>query len=135
MSKLKQQITNMVTAIQVDPPVNEAFNDIEFIKKIILSTIQNWNPQKSEESDLKFMLPEKNKKEFTLFFESRAIDALNKSIDIEFDSKTNKGFKIGPKDNSYIISFSDKDFENYFKQHIKDRTKRLLFDPRQHPLE
>ena len=34
ISKFKQQITNLVTVAQVEPPVKEAFNDIEFIKNL-----------------------------------------------------------------------------------------------------
>ena len=128
MSKLKQQISNLVTVTQVEPPVKEAFKDDEFIKNIILTLIQNWDSQKPEEFKLNILLPEKDEKEFSEFFEAKAISALNKGIDIQFDSKTNEGFKIGPKDGSYIISFSDKDFENYFKGYIKDRTKKLLFE-------
>ena len=129
MSKFKQQIANLVTVAQVEPPVKEAFNDIEFVKNIIQTVIQNWNPQKPEELNLSILLPEKDEKEFTEFFKTKAISALNQGIDIQFDTKTADGFKIGPKDGSYIISFTDKDFENYFKGYIKDRTKKLLFDP------
>jgi len=129
MSKFKQQITNLVTVAQVEPPVKEAFNDIEFVKNTILTVIQNWNPQKPEELNLTILLPEKNEKEFSDFFETKAINALNQGIDILFDAKTTNGFKIRPKAANYVISFSDKDFENYFKRYIKDRTKKLLFDP------
>lgn len=129
LSKLKQQITNLVTVTQVEPSVKEAFKDIEFVKKIILTVIQNWNPQKPEELSLSILLPEKDEKEFSDFFETKAISELNQGIVFQFDAKTTNGFKIGPKDGSYIISFSDKDFENYFKGYIKERTKKLLFDP------
>ncbi len=132
MSKIKQQITNLVTVAQVEPSVKEAFSDIEFIKNIILALIQNWNPQKPEEFKLKILLPEQVEKEFYDFFETKAISVLNQGIEIQFDAKTTNGFKIGPKDGNYFISFSDKDFENYFKIYIKDRTKKLLFDPQQH---
>ncbi|MCF6333537.1 MAG: V-type ATP synthase subunit E [Draconibacterium sp.] len=128
ISKLKQQITNLVTIAQVEPPVKVAFNDNEFIKNIIITLIQNWNPQKPEEFRLNILLPEKDEKEFSEFFETKAIDVLNKGINILFDSKTTTGFKIGSNDGSYIIGFSDKDFENYFKGYIKDRTKKLLFE-------
>lgn len=129
MSKFKQQIANLVTVAQVEPPVKEAFKDIEFVKNIILTVVQNWNPQKPEELNLTILLPEKDEKEFSDFFETKAISALNQGIDIQFDAKTTDGFKIGPQNGSYIISFTDKDFENYFKGYIKDRTKKLLFDP------
>lgn len=128
MSKIKQQITNLITTKQIKPSVNESFNDSEFVQNIILTIIQKWNPQKLEELDLKISLPEKDKKEFTHFFESKAFAALNKGVNIDFDSKTKNGFKIGPKDGSYIISFSAQDFESYFKGYFRDKTKKLLFE-------
>ena len=128
MSNFKQQITNVITTSQVEPPVKTAFNDNEFVKNIILLIIKNWNPQKPEDLKLSILLPQKDEKELTDFFESQAIKTLNQGVDIQFDAKTTNGFKIGPKDGSYKISFSDKDFENYFKGYIKDRTKNLLFE-------
>ena len=128
MSSLKQQITNLITAKQVETPVKNAFNDIDFVKNIILTVIKNWNPQKPEELNLSILLPENNEKELTDFFETKAIDALNHGVDIQFDTKIINGFKIGPKNGSYKISFADKDFENYFKGYIKERTKKILFD-------
>jgi len=129
ISKFKQQITELITVKQVEPAVKEAFTDVEFVKNIILTLIKNWNPQKPEDLNLSILLPEKDKKEFSDFFENKAKNVLNQGIEIQFDSKITEGFKIGPKDGSYIINFTDKNFENYFKGYVKDRTKKLLFDP------
>ena len=128
MSKLKQQISNLITTAQIESSVKEAFNDSEFIKSIILTLIKNWNPQKPEEFKLNILLPEKDKKELSEFFDTKAITVLNSRIDVKFDGKIESGFKIGPKDGSFIISFSDTDFENYFKGYLKERTKKLLFE-------
>lgn len=128
MSKLKQQITHAIVKAQTEPAVDEAFNDAEFIKKSILTLIENWDPQNAAELDLLVLLPEKNKKELFSFFDSKASEVLNKGINVDFDSSIESGFKIGPKDGSYIISFSDTDFENYFKNSLKERTRNLLFE-------
>ncbi|NOR76646.1 MAG: hypothetical protein GQ525_16000 [Draconibacterium sp.] len=128
MSNLKHQIINIITAKQVETPVRKAFKDIDFVKNIILTLIENWNPQKPEELNLSILLPKNNEKALSDFFETKAIDVLNHGIEIQFDTKTTNGFKIGPKNGSYKISFADKDFENYFKGYIKERTKKLLFD-------
>ena len=128
ISKLKQQISNLITIAQTESSVEEAFKDSEFIKSIILTLIKNWNPQKPEEFKLNILLPGKDEKEFSEFFDTKTVNILNRGIEIKFDNKTNKGFKIGPKDGSFIISFSDTDFENYFKGYLKDRTKKLLFE-------
>ena len=127
-SNLKQKISGVVTTSQVGNNVKEAFNDADFVKEIIIKIVSNWNPEKSEGLDLKILLPEKDEKEFTAFFEKKAAETLNKGVEIKFDSKLESGFKIGPKDGSYILSFSDRDFENYFKSYFKEKTKKLLFE-------
>ena len=128
ISKLKLQITNIVTTNQIAHPTKEAFNDIKFVKNIILTLIKNWNPQNSDELNLSIVLPEKNKKEFSDFIEVQTKNILNGGIDIQFDNKASNGFKIGPKEGNYVVCFSDVDFENYFKKYLKDRTKKLLFN-------
>lgn len=128
MSKLKQQITQIISTSQVKGQFKNTLSDNDFIKEILLHIVKNWNPQKSEDINLKVLLSEQKEKELMAFFESKARDTLDKGVQIKFDSNINSGFKIGPKDGSYFLSFTDKDFENYFKSYIKDRTKQLLFD-------
>ena len=128
ISKLKQQITQIISTSQVKGQFKNALSDNDFIKEILLHIVKNWNPQKSEDINLKVLLSEQKEKELMVFFESKARDTLDKGVEIKFDSNINSGFKIGPKDGSYFLSFSDKDFENYFKSYIKDSTKKLLFD-------
>lgn len=128
LSKLKQEITHAVVKAKTAPVLNEAFNDTDLIKNSILTLIKNWDPQNPTELDLTVLLPEKHKNELFGFFDSKAREIINKGINVEFDSKIESGFKIGPKDGSYIISFSDSDFENYFKNTLKARTRKLLFE-------
>lgn len=126
-SNLKQQITSLVTSSQVDGYIKEAFSEVEFIQRMILTILKNWNPAGDESMQLKLLLPEKEQEEFTAFFKKKTNAVLTRGVNISFDSALTNGFKIGPQNGSYIISFTDKDFENYFKRYFKDRTKDLLF--------
>ena len=128
ISELKKQITSLILAAQTEPIINQSFQDMDFIQNILLTIIQNWNPEKSEELDLKILLPKKHEKELSVFFKTKAFEQLNKGIEIIYDSETKSGFKISPKNGSYIISFSERDFENYFKGYLKEKTRHLLFD-------
>lgn len=128
MSHLKQQITNAVLASQVEIPVKEAFGDSEFLKNLILTLVKNWKIQNLDQPELRLLLAEKEVNNLSAFFESKAFAALNNGIEIKWDDKVKTGFKIGPKDGSYILRFSDTDFENYFKKYFKERTKNLLFN-------
>lgn len=128
ISKLKQQITQTICTSQVKGHIKNALSDNDFIKEILLHIVKNWSSQKSEDIDLKILLSEQKEKELRTFFESKARDTLDKGVEIEFDSNIKSGFKISPKNGSYFLSFSEKDFENYFKSYIKDNTRKLLFD-------
>ncbi len=126
-STLKQKITNLISKSQVDGPIKEAFSEVKFIQKMILTILENWRPDQANVPDLSVILPEKTKKEMASLMDEKANKTMNKGVELNFDSKLKAGFKIGPKDGSYIISFTDEDFENYFKTYFKDRTKKLLF--------
>jgi V/A-type H+-transporting ATPase subunit E len=128
ISNLKQQITGLITTAQVEVPVKDAFKDEKFVKNIILTVIKNWNPQKPEELNISLLLPQKEEKELTDFFNNKAKELLDSGLEINFEPNIKSGFKIGPKDGSYYISFTDKDFENYFKSYLKDRTRKMIFD-------
>jgi V/A-type H+-transporting ATPase subunit E len=128
ISHLKQQITQLITTAQINSPVNEAFNDSDFIKKIILTLIEKWDPKAGKSIDFHLLLPSDDQKDLTAFLQKNATEAMNKGIEISTDPKLKSGFRIGPKDGSYLISFTAQDFANYFKQYVTDGTKKLLFD-------
>jgi len=131
ISHVKQQITNAITAEQVEKKVKEAFNDADFLKNMILTLVKNWNAQSQDQPELQLLLSEKETNELSDFFESKAFEALNKSIEVKWDEKVKNGFKIGPKGGGYIIRFSDVDFENYFKKYFKEKTRNLLFEKKE----
>ncbi|WP_346854290.1 V-type ATP synthase subunit E [uncultured Draconibacterium sp.] len=128
ISSLKQKVTEIITTAQIATPVKGAMSDVDFVKKIIATTLNNWHNESTADLSLKVLLPEKEEKEFSSFFDSKINEILNKGVDVSFDPRLERGFKIGPQDGSYILSFTDNDFENYFKSYFKDRTKRLLFE-------
>ncbi|WP_321343779.1 V-type ATP synthase subunit E [uncultured Draconibacterium sp.] len=128
ISQLKQQITALITTVQIETPINEAFNDNDFIKKVILTLIEKWDPEARENMDIQLLLPPNDQKQLTAFLQSKATEAMNNGVEISVDPKLKSGFRIGPKDGSYLISFTAQDFANYFKQYFKERTKKLLFD-------
>ena len=127
ISNLKQQISRLITTEQVESPVKEAFNDKGFVESIILTIIKKWDPQKPEELNISLLLSQNDERELIDFFKRKAKEFLDSGLEIDFDKNIKSGFKIGPKDGSYYISFTDKDFENYFKEYLKNRTREMIF--------
>lgn len=126
ISNLKQQVAGMLTSIQVNSVTKDAFNDEEFVKKMMLLVIQNWAEKDPSESGLILLIPEDQEKKIAGYFESKLIGKLNKGIEIKGDPAMRNGFKIGPKDGHYVISFTEQDFENYFKSILKEKTWKLI---------
>ena len=126
LATIKQQITELIAVKAADEPVKEAFKDKDFIKNIIETTIKNWNPGK-DAFDLQLLLPKEDEKNLGTYFEKKQKELLKGSLEIRFDDKLNAGFKIGPKDGRFLISFTDEDFENFFKNYLRPRTTQLLY--------
>ena len=53
---------------------------------------------------------------------------MESGLEIDFSEKIKGGFKIGPKDGGYLVSFSDADFDQFFKQYMRPRLISLLFE-------
>ena len=128
LREVKKQITEMITANVIKKPVQNAMEDTEFVKKIIESMIQNWNPQSQEPVNISVTLPEKMQKELKDYLENQAAKELNATIEVDVSDRMKGGFSIGPADGSYKISFSEEDFENFFKGYLRPRTVEMLFE-------
>jgi V/A-type H+/Na+-transporting ATPase subunit E len=126
ISAIKQQITSMVTTRLVAEPVREAFKDKDFVKSIIETVIKNWDP-KSGGIDLALTLPKEDAAKLGSYFETKTRETLNGKLKVDFDDKMSGGFRIGPGDKSYVLSFTEEDFENFFKNYLRPRTTKLLY--------
>jgi V/A-type H+-transporting ATPase subunit E len=72
-------------------------------------------------------LSEKDASSVEQYFARSAKKLLDKGLAFEPDTEMKAGFQIIPKDGSYKLSFTDKDFENFFKQYLRPRLMKLLF--------
>lgn len=127
MITLKQEIANVISEKALADGVKSAVSDADFIKTLVTEIISKWSVD-SKSLDLNIILSEKSKSSLGDFFKNKAKDIMSKGVDITFDSRMDNGFKIGPKDKSFVLSFTDKDFMSFFKSFLKPKTKEILFD-------
>ena len=124
---VKQQVTDMIVSKVIDEPVKKAFDDVPFIKEIIKTVVNNWDSQKNETIDLSVLLPDKLEKELSDFLKSKSGKELNANLELSYSDSMKGGFKVGPADGSYKISFSEEDFENFFKSYLRPKTIEMLY--------
>ncbi|MBN2570645.1 MAG: hypothetical protein JXA68_00840 [Ignavibacteriales bacterium] len=128
ISVLKQHITDFIVTKIIDTKTKEILKEQDFIKKLIETIVNNWSQQKSDDVELSILLPEANEKEVADYFLKSGRKLIDRGLDVRFDSKMKNGFKIGPKDSSYKISFTDEDFINFFKSYLRPKIAKLLFE-------
>jgi len=126
VAALKQEITNLVSHAAFATATKDAFNDVQYVQGLIKDIIGQWNPGKTGQ-DISLILPEKTKVEMQKFLGAKAQELLTQGVAITFDNRFENGFKIGPKDNSFVLSFSDKEFTLLFQSYLKARTREILF--------
>ena len=123
---IKKQIEEVITAKSL-APVKEAVSQTEFLKEIIKAIVAAFNPENTDSVALDLILPLDKKAEL----DSYAKETLNKicsaGVDVQFSKGVQGGFKIAPKGEGYILSFTDKDFENIIAEYLRPKTKSLLF--------
>jgi len=127
ISAIKQQITEVLVTKAVDQAVEKAFDDKDFVKNIITRILTTWGEIEKSNQDVILSLPEKDRKLLEDHFLSKVGKEIKTGFVLNFEEGIQSGFTVGPKDGSYKISFTDQDFEHFFKQYLRPRTTKLLY--------
>ena len=124
---LKSQIESLIVFKSTSDAVSAANADPEFIKSLLLEIASHWNGASSSRVDLKAVLPADKQAALEKVLASSATNDLNAGVEITFDHKVKSGFKIGPKDGSYYVSFTDADFQALLSEYLRPKVAELLF--------
>ncbi|MBQ2243500.1 MAG: hypothetical protein II318_04720 [Bacteroidales bacterium] len=127
ISAVKQQIENIIITKAIKEPVKASLSDVDFVKSVILTIAKAFNASHSEPVDLELILPAALQEGLKSFVEKEAHKEMGAGVNITFSKQLAGGFKIGPKDEGYMIGFSDEDFEKVLADYIRPATKKLLF--------
>ncbi|MCB0568699.1 MAG: hypothetical protein KDC66_03000 [Phaeodactylibacter sp.] len=126
VSGLRQEITNLIATRLLNEPLKEAFKDKAFLQRIIEAAINNWNANDSQ-AGLAVVLPEKEREGLGQYFESRTQELLSAGLAVTFDGRLSQGFRIGPGDGAYVVSFTPEDFERFFRAYLRPQADSLLY--------
>jgi V/A-type H+-transporting ATPase subunit E len=127
IASVKNQVTNLVVQDLLSKDIEKALSDNDFIKTVIELMVKKWKPDDAESTDLQIILPQEQKDNFNKFIKEKINQLLAKGLAVSFEDNFKSGFKIAPKDNSYIINFTQEDFDNFFKSYLRAKTANLLY--------
>jgi V/A-type H+-transporting ATPase subunit E len=114
------------TTAEAEEKAKETKKHVEAEMKMALD--QSVAALKKEIIDLNVILHDSDKKEMENHFKKQLAHHLNKGLTLSFAKNIKSGFKVGPADGSYVISFSDEDFNNFFKAYLRPKSTELLFE-------
>lgn len=123
---LKQRIVNILVDNVLSESVRNALNDDTLLNELIISTTKAW-VKDGEIPELSLVLSEEKQNTFAESLKSILKKEIDTGISIEFSDRIKNGFRIEPKDGSYAMSFTDKDFEEFFRSFLKEKSRAILF--------
>lgn len=126
VSGLKQEIAQLISSRVLSEPLAEVFADKTFLQQIIETMVKQWRPE-SGAVDLTLLLPESDREKVDAYFTSHTRQLLHKGLQIRFDNRLIDGFRIGPSDGSYVVSFTADDFERFFRAYLRPHTAKMLY--------
>ncbi|MCD8073179.1 MAG: hypothetical protein LUE10_08480 [Alistipes sp.] len=130
IAELKTAIANLIVSKSVGDSVRKANLDPQFIKEILSAAASNWTSSASDVS-LKALLPKKNREQLDAALAGTSRELMDGGLQIQFSDGVDSGFKIGPRDGGYYISFTDEGFDALLGEYLRPKVKELLFDPEQ----
>lgn len=125
-SGLKQRISELITAELVDKQVDAAFDDGSFMKKLIETVVSNWKTDGGVPA-LDLVLPAAQQAELESFVKGKAGSVLKDGVSVAFSDDVEGGFKIGPQNSGFQVSFTEEGFRNYFKEYLRPRARKYLY--------
>ena len=127
IAALKQQVENMVTTKAVAQPVGAALSDPKFVRELIATVVKAFDAANPDGQGLEVILPAKTQQELEQAFGNEVVKSLSKGIEVKNVKGLADGFRIGPKDGGYRLSFTGDDFTGLVAEYLRPATKKILF--------
>ena len=125
LAATKKDIETLVVGKMTDEPVKKALASAEFVKEVIKAVAEKFTTEGP--MDLSLLLPEALQKDLETFVTKELAKMLNAGVEASFSKKVSGGFKIGPKEGGYFVSFTDETFNELIAEYLRPATKKILF--------
>ena len=125
LSATRKDIEELVVSKMSAEAVKNALTSAEFVKELIQAVAGKFTTEGP--MDLALILPESLQKELEPFVNNELSKILNAGVEASFSKKVSGGFRIGPKDGGYFVSFTDETFNELIAEYLRPASKKILF--------
>jgi len=127
IAALKQQVENMVVTKAVAQPVGAALSDEKFVRELIASVVKAFDAANPDGMGLEVILPADAQKTLEQAFDNEVVKRLSDGLEVKRVKGLANGFRIGPKEGGYRLSFTADDFTGLIGEYLRPATKKILF--------
>ncbi len=128
ISSLKQKIVDILMVKAVEQNISVNLSDPDFIKEMIVTIVKSWKIGKNEGETLEVLLPETSRIKLENSLKESIKNILGEGLSVSFSKNIKGGFQIGPKEGKFKISLTDEDFNEFFKEYLRPKTRLFLFE-------
>ena len=121
----KKDIETLIVGKMTEADVKNALTSAEFVKELIKTVAEKFTTDGPV--DLEVVLPESLRNQVEPYLTNELAKTLSAGVEASFSKKVTGGFRIGPKDGGYFISFTDETFNELISEYLRPATKKLLF--------
>ena len=125
LAATRNDIETLVVGKMTDEAVKKALTSAECVKELIQAVAAKFTTEGPV--DLALILPESLQKELEPFVNNELAKILGAGVEASFSKKVSGGFKIGPKNGGYFVSFTDETFNELIAEYLRPATKKILF--------
>ncbi len=126
LSALRQEVVYLLSRSTLQADVDKVLDDSRSFLEVVVQAIQA-TVAKTGNSDVAVTFSAQARGQLEAIAATRLKDLLNQGLEVRFDGRFERGFRIGPKNGDYQVSFTDADFLVFFQGYLKSRTRELLF--------
>ena len=121
VNALRTEVTNLICGQVVSDSIKAATADKDFMQSIIVKMAE------SMAKDGNVAIEAKDAEALKKYFAANAKNLLDKGVKINEVKGIKTDFAIAPEKGGYKLTFGDKEFEEYFKNFLRDQLIELLF--------
>lgn len=126
ITAIKQDVVNCIITKSISEPVKNAVVEPELIKSIITKVVDAFKAD-NDEVELSVIIDNNLKDKLDSYLKSDIAKRLKNGLEVKYSKQVGSGFKIGPKDEGYYISFTDSEFESLLANYLRPATRQILF--------
>jgi len=126
VGQIKKRIADCLVDAVLPKSVDGALDDPAFMRQLILEIAKNWDLGRTN-PDVEIVLSKQAQQAMSDRFAAQTKELVDRGIEVSVSEELKSGFRIAPKDGGYRVSFAEENFIAFFRDFLRERTRKALF--------